>query len=165
VPPSSKEIALDLAAFLDSEQARRLEGPKPADVRKIAEAFLSVCYDGLGKKPRLLDGHDAHEALGHLLPAHFRRGDPLAEHVPAVLSAWLDHLELSETVTQSFELRRGLEGSMDEFLETVRTGKSAHHHAPAPQDPFVHGAPKLGRNDPCSCGSGKKYKKCHGRPS
>jgi preprotein translocase subunit SecA len=22
--------------------------------------------------------------------------------------------------------------------------------------------PKLGRNDPCWCGSGKKYKKCHG---
>ncbi len=33
----------------------------------------------------------------------------------------------------------------------------------------IHGAqpvkrlePKLGRNDPCSCGSGKKFKKCHG---
>jgi len=24
-------------------------------------------------------------------------------------------------------------------------------------------APKVGRNDPCPCGSGKKYKKCHGR--
>lgn len=24
-------------------------------------------------------------------------------------------------------------------------------------------APKIGRNDPCPCGSGKKYKKCHGR--
>lgn len=22
--------------------------------------------------------------------------------------------------------------------------------------------PKIGRNDPCPCGSGKKYKKCHG---
>jgi len=25
------------------------------------------------------------------------------------------------------------------------------------------GAPKLGRNDPCYCGSGLKYKKCHGK--
>ena len=24
--------------------------------------------------------------------------------------------------------------------------------------------PKVGRNAPCPCGSGKKYKKCHGRP-
>lgn len=23
--------------------------------------------------------------------------------------------------------------------------------------------PRVGRNDPCSCGSGKKYKKCHGK--
>jgi preprotein translocase subunit SecA len=27
---------------------------------------------------------------------------------------------------------------------------------------FKHDAPKVGRNDPCPCGSGKKYKKCHG---
>lgn len=26
----------------------------------------------------------------------------------------------------------------------------------------VRQGPKLGRNDPCHCGSGKKYKKCHG---
>ncbi|MDD9892278.1 MAG: SEC-C metal-binding domain-containing protein, partial [Gammaproteobacteria bacterium] len=24
--------------------------------------------------------------------------------------------------------------------------------------------PKVGRNDPCPCGSGKKYKQCHGKP-
>ncbi len=27
----------------------------------------------------------------------------------------------------------------------------------------VRGSEKIGRNDPCPCGSGKKYKKCHGR--
>ena len=27
---------------------------------------------------------------------------------------------------------------------------------------FVPAPPKVGRNDPCPCGSGKKYKKCHG---
>ena len=29
--------------------------------------------------------------------------------------------------------------------------------------PFTRSGPKLGRNDPCPCGSGKKYKHCHGR--
>ena len=29
--------------------------------------------------------------------------------------------------------------------------------------PFVRGGEKIGRNDPCPCGSGKKYKQCHGR--
>ena len=28
----------------------------------------------------------------------------------------------------------------------------------------VNEGPKVGRNDPCPCGSGKKYKNCHGRP-
>jgi preprotein translocase subunit SecA len=27
----------------------------------------------------------------------------------------------------------------------------------------VHVGEKIGRNDPCPCGSGKKYKQCHGR--
>jgi SEC-C motif domain protein len=29
--------------------------------------------------------------------------------------------------------------------------------------PVVRSAPKVGRNEPCPCGSGKKYKQCHGR--
>jgi SEC-C motif-containing protein len=28
--------------------------------------------------------------------------------------------------------------------------------------PIVRESPKVGRNDPCPCGSGQKYKKCHG---
>lgn len=31
------------------------------------------------------------------------------------------------------------------------------------QMPIRRDAPKIGRNDPCPCGSGKKYKNCHGR--
>jgi uncharacterized protein YecA (UPF0149 family) len=28
--------------------------------------------------------------------------------------------------------------------------------------PILSGGPRIGRNDPCTCGSGKKYKKCCG---
>ena len=34
--------------------------------------------------------------------------------------------------------------------------------AETPQQPMVRDAPKVGRNDPCPCGSGKKYKQCCG---
>ena len=34
-----------------------------------------------------------------------------------------------------------------------------------PPIPIVEHAPKTGRNDPCPCGSGKKYKKCCGAPA
>ncbi len=33
------------------------------------------------------------------------------------------------------------------------------------QQPFVREGRKVGRNEPCPCGSGKKYKHCHGRLS
>ena len=33
---------------------------------------------------------------------------------------------------------------------------------PVRQDP-VRVGPKVGRNDPCPCGSGKKFKQCHGK--
>ncbi|MFK7897740.1 MAG: SEC-C metal-binding domain-containing protein [Myxococcota bacterium] len=36
------------------------------------------------------------------------------------------------------------------------------HHDHAAATPFRRSEPKLGRNDPCHCGSGKKFKKCHG---
>ena len=29
-------------------------------------------------------------------------------------------------------------------------------------EPVTRDEPKLGRNDPCHCGSGKKFKQCHG---
>ncbi|MDH3213483.1 MAG: SEC-C metal-binding domain-containing protein [Myxococcales bacterium] len=32
----------------------------------------------------------------------------------------------------------------------------------SPPRPVQRSVPKVGRNDPCPCGSGKKYKKCHG---
>lgn len=36
-------------------------------------------------------------------------------------------------------------------------------NAPEVQKPFVRESPKVGRNEPCPCGSGKKYKKCCGK--
>ena len=36
--------------------------------------------------------------------------------------------------------------------------------APSKQEP-IKADPKIGRNDACPCGSGKKFKQCHGRES
>ena len=40
------------------------------------------------------------------------------------------------------------------------TGEAAP--PPAAPQPMTRAQPKVGRNDPCPCGSGKKYKQCHG---
>ena len=41
--------------------------------------------------------------------------------------------------------------------------RRAPRPAPRPVTPFTREQPKVGRNQPCPCGSGKKYKRCHGR--
>ncbi len=50
----------------------------------------------------------------------------------------------------------------DDALGAARSGDDVAVAAP-PAAPFVRGSEKIGRNDPCPCGSGKKYKHCHGR--
>ncbi|MBK9608809.1 MAG: UPF0149 family protein [Betaproteobacteria bacterium] len=41
-----------------------------------------------------------------------------------------------------------------------RVPEAAYDVGGAPHEPAMRTAPKVGRNDPCPCGSGKKYKKC-----
>ncbi len=53
---------------------------------------------------------------------------------------------------------------MEERANKAVEGRATEDGTPAPaeQKPIKRDAPKVGRNDPCPCGSGKKYKKCHG---
>ena len=53
-----------------------------------------------------------------------------------------------------------LASSMMETNETAVSEDMANGSAP-----FVREAPKVGRNEPCHCGSGRKYKYCHGQLS
>jgi SEC-C motif-containing protein len=71
------------------------------------------------------------------------------------------------------------EGKVEFKASFTQAGKKIDHHelatfrkedghwyfvsgeGPAPK-PVVRSAPKVGRNDPCPCGSGKKFKKCCG---
>ena len=43
-----------------------------------------------------------------------------------------------------------------------KSGQSEGPDRPRPTAP-IHVDKKPGRNEPCFCGSGKKYKNCHGR--
>ncbi|MEP7166540.1 MAG: preprotein translocase subunit SecA [Candidatus Woesebacteria bacterium] len=49
-------------------------------------------------------------------------------------------------------------GSLSDLANALATAKTDTGHSEAGVS-----APKIGRNDPCPCGSGKKYKKCHGK--
>ncbi len=47
-------------------------------------------------------------------------------------------------------------------IEDNETGCSDTSCCP-PKTPVIRDAPKIGRNDPCVCGNGRKFKKCCGK--
>ncbi|MEZ4653931.1 MAG: SEC-C metal-binding domain-containing protein [Candidatus Eisenbacteria bacterium] len=53
----------------------------------------------------------------------------------------------------------------DGFVGGPRASAAPSPAAEAAPQTFVRDQPKVGRNDPCPCGSGKKFKKCHGATS
>jgi preprotein translocase subunit SecA len=50
-----------------------------------------------------------------------------------------------------------------EAATAAMIGDAMSHGLHAPAEPLGDNVPKVGRNDPCPCGSGKKYKQCHGK--
>jgi SEC-C motif-containing protein len=71
----------------------------------------------------------------------------------------LDHHEVSH-------FRKTEKGQwlfVDGHSHTHKEGEDHHHeHEHSKIQTVVREAPKVGRNDPCTCGSGKKFKKCCG---
>lgn len=67
--------------------------------------------------------------------------------------------EESQAVAEALDARLVREGYRPFFFPEEHDGEEHQHDAPAPQPVQTV---KVGRNDPCPCGSGKKYKKCCG---
>lgn len=54
------------------------------------------------------------------------------------------------------------EMAMKEYLRSL-SDKELDHLVNGVPEPYINSLSKIGRNDPCPCGSGKKYKKCCGK--
>jgi preprotein translocase subunit SecA len=80
------------------------------------------------------------------VPAH-RDGDGNGHRPPRMVSTSADELE------EAFMRRKRRE------LEQARMAGAGDAQQ---VQQVVRSQEKVGRNDPCPCGSGKKYKKCHG---
>ena len=51
----------------------------------------------------------------------------------------------------------------DELNSSIQKSEQKSQPQPPKSGPVVRDKPKVGRNDPCPCGSGKKFKKCCGK--
>ena len=73
----------------------------------------------------------------------------------------------NEQDIQRMEEQRRAEQSMDfNKSESSRIFEQSNNNAKKNNNsPFIRSGKKVGRNDPCPCGSGKKYKHCCGKPN
>lgn len=73
-----------------------------------------------------------------------------------------DERDLDDTAERRREAQR-LEFKHAEASALGAAPGAARPDAPPPVTQFVRDGRKIGRNEPCPCGSGKKFKQCHGK--
>ena len=77
------------------------------------------------------------------------------------------HVQRSDEAAAMEQQRRKAAAKQKMAFEHAAAGSAVPEtgevaQPPAAPQPLTRAHPKVGRNDPCPCGSGKKYKQCHG---
>ncbi len=73
-------------------------------------------------------------------------------------------LRSQEDVDAVEKQRQASAGGMEfQHADPSSAGAAPSRPEEAAAAPFVRDHPKVGRNSPCPCGSGKKFKQCHGK--
>ena len=86
-----------------------------------------------------------------------RAGIPMQDAPPQAAEEIPQHTDMSQLQMNKEDIdEAGQDYAADEH-DMYEDGSSSVKRSP------VQAGPKIGRNDPCPCGSGKKYKSCHGR--
>jgi tetratricopeptide (TPR) repeat protein len=128
-----------------SALARNLED-EPEDSEVLFEAGVAASELG----DQALAEQCYREALRYAGSQEDLREEIVRELLPLLEEAGKDSSELIETERARLESRRAA------FAREAALA--------SPITPVVRSTPKVGRNDPCPCGSGKKYKKCCASP-
>jgi uncharacterized protein len=123
-----------------------------------------------------LEGKDAFEGIGYWVAgfewalANFPQLEEAGlSGVPDLLDSLWRHLpdqdETQQQMTKALDdehplknLDAAIEALVFDVVDLAEIGVAERHKVTT----VVRDQPKVGRNDPCPCGSGKKYKNCHG---
>ena len=152
----AEALKKDAAAFY--EEREKLLDEIHVDMREVERVMLLRSVDS-----RWMDHIDAMDQLRDGIGFRAYSGkNPVTEYQIETghMFEELNHLIREDTV------RRVYQTKVQVTPERVQTAKptEARLAGDGPRQPRkVKPSQKVGRNDPCPCGSGKKYKNCHGR--
>ncbi len=131
--------------------------PDPEKIRELERVVLLKTIDR-----KWMDHIDDMEQLrqGIGLQAYAQR-DPLNEYKLAGYDMFNDMMRSIREDTVRLLLHARVE--VQQEREQVAKVTGTNRDESAAKAPTKRSAPKIQPNDPCPCGSGKKYKQCHGR--
>ena len=117
------------------------------------------------KNPKQEYKREAFELFGEMLETVKREVCRILTHLAIRTPEQVQQIERLEAAARAPERVQYQHPQLEEAL--VGAGAEAEAEAAAmplrKPAPFVRQIGKVGRNDPCPCGSGKKYKHCHGK--
>lgn len=150
----------ELLKFANRMYDQREQEFGPEIVRELERVVLLKNVDSLW-----MDHIDAMEELqrGIRLRAYAQR-DPVVEYRMEGFEMFDSMISLIRENTARMMLTVRLQTREEPKREEVAKPTTASAGGEAQeQRPVMNAGQKVGRNDPCPCGSGKKYKKCHGK--
>jgi preprotein translocase subunit SecA len=111
------------------------------------------------KNPKQEYKREAFEMFGEMLEQVKHDTISILSRVRIQSEADVQRLEEQRRVAQAMEFKHAEAPALGQGQE-AGPGPAG---APPPAEPFVREGRKVGRNELCPCGSGKKYKQCHGK--
>jgi len=87
------------------------------------------------------------------------------KEIPDILTNFIEFLDNEGHIKNSAQFKKILNENAKDFIKSLPFKKSSQKKPQTKivKESGVSGDIKVGRNDPCPCGSGKKYKKCCGK--
>ena len=161
------EDALGLYARKCEEYPGGMETAKEIERDVMLQILDQRWRDHLADMDYLRDGiHLRQVAQQDPLTAWQKEGYLMFEHLLEAVNAdyvrYITHVEATPAEETASEADEDLERAVTNVAQVVPEAvEVARHDAPPPAK---KPGDKIGRNEPCWCGSGRKYKQCHGRP-
>ena len=75
----------------------------------------------------------------------------------------LNEMSERKQSADSMKFQHAKASALGERPQDGTQGQGGQQAAAPPAEPFVRDGRKVGRNEPCPCGSGRKFKQCHGK--
>ncbi len=150
------------ANFSDSERGLVWRERLEADLRPALDLLVGAFGTNLALKPKDLDREHLRALLVEILPGRMGGREAFARDLPDLLEDFLVFVAREEGVASEWEWTSAVDQNREAFTAAL-TDEARPRFAGRKAEPHRRPGTKLGRNDPCPCGSGKKYKNCCAR--